>query len=138
MPKIEIYCRGRLDARWSDWFQGLTIEPVAPDRTSLSGEVPDNAAVYGVLSTMSSLGLTLISCYVKPDHGADVNPPSSPSISPSSSKSNSELTLAGHVDERWSHHACEILTGRQAPPITRPLAPCSSRPASKLGRPPAP
>lgn len=75
MPKLEIYCRGRLDASWSDWFQGLTIEPVAPDRTSLSGEVPDNAAIYGVLSTMSSLGLTLISCYVEPEHGDELPSP---------------------------------------------------------------
>jgi hypothetical protein len=69
MPRIEIYCRGRLDASWSDWFQGLTIESVPPDTTSLSGEVPDNAAIYGLLSTMSSLGLTLISCNVAPERG---------------------------------------------------------------------
>ena len=69
MPWIEIYCKERLDASWSDWFGGLTIERVAPDTTSLTGEVIDNAAVYGVLSTLSSLGLTLISCNVSPERG---------------------------------------------------------------------
>jgi hypothetical protein len=71
MPRIEIHCKGRLDASWSDWFQGLAIERVAPDTTSLTGEVLDNAAIYGVLSTLSSLGLTLISCHVVHERGAE-------------------------------------------------------------------
>lgn len=75
MPQIEISCKGRLDASWSDWFQGLTIERVAAGRTSLSGEVPDNAAVYGIFSMMSSLGLTLISCHVEPVRGDELPSP---------------------------------------------------------------
>lgn len=74
MPWIAIHCKGGLDASWSDWFQGLTIERVASDQTSLTGEVMDNAAIYGILSTMSSLGLTLISCHVVPERGDE--PPS--------------------------------------------------------------
>jgi ABC-2 type transport system ATP-binding protein len=61
MPYIEIHFKGSLDASWSDWFQGLLIQPISADETSLSGEVADNSAIYGVLSRMSSLGLTLIS-----------------------------------------------------------------------------
>jgi hypothetical protein len=61
MPHIEIHFKDSIDASWSDWFQGLQIQPVSADETCLSGEVVDNSAVYGVLSRMSSLGLTLIS-----------------------------------------------------------------------------
>lgn len=67
MPHIEIHFKGKLDSSWSDWFQGLTIQPVSAEETSLSGDVADNSAVYGILSTMSSLGLTLISCTVLPE-----------------------------------------------------------------------
>jgi hypothetical protein len=65
MPYITIHCKGKLDASWSDWFQGLSIEPAGPDETILSGQVADNAAIYGILSALSSLCLTLISCNVQ-------------------------------------------------------------------------
>lgn len=32
MPRIAIHCKGGLDASWSDWFQGLTIERVGRTR----------------------------------------------------------------------------------------------------------
>ncbi|MEI7769131.1 MAG: hypothetical protein WCI67_04030 [Chloroflexales bacterium] len=67
MPSIMIHFKGKIDASWSEWFQGLSIQPISSDETSMSGEVADNAAIYGILSTMSSLGLTLISCTIVPE-----------------------------------------------------------------------
>lgn len=61
MPFIEIHIKNRLDSNRSDWFQGLAIEPMSEDETRLSGDVPDRSAVYGLLASLSSLGLTLIS-----------------------------------------------------------------------------
>jgi hypothetical protein len=78
MPRLEIHCKGGLDASWSDWFGGLTIERVGANTTFLTGEVMDNAAIYGVLSTMSSLGLTLISCHVVSEWGDEPRSPLAP------------------------------------------------------------
>ncbi len=61
MPFIVIHIKNRLDPTRSDWFQGMDIEPVSADETRLSGDVPDRSAIYGILASLSSLGLTLIS-----------------------------------------------------------------------------
>jgi hypothetical protein len=67
MPFIEIHCKGRINTNWSDWFQGMTVQSISPDEICLNSEVPDNAAIYGILSTMSTLGIMLISVAVT-DH----------------------------------------------------------------------
>jgi hypothetical protein len=64
MPFIEIHFKGEIDSNWLDWFQGLTIQAISPSEVCLSSEVADNSAIYGILSTMSSLGITLISVSV--------------------------------------------------------------------------
>jgi hypothetical protein len=61
MPDIEIHIKGSLDSDWSDWFDDLSIRQIAVNETVMSGQVADRSAVYGILSRMSSLGLTLIS-----------------------------------------------------------------------------
>jgi hypothetical protein len=57
--RYRIKVRGRLDERWSDWFNGMTI---ASERgiTTLTGAV-DQAALHGILSKIRNLNLTLIS-----------------------------------------------------------------------------
>jgi hypothetical protein len=56
-----IQIKGHLSDRWSNWFGGLTVEN-QPDGTAvLSGQLPDQAALYGVLDRMRDLGVTLIS-----------------------------------------------------------------------------
>lgn len=64
MPFIEIHFKGRIGPNFSDWFHGLTVQIKSPDESCICGEVPDNSAIYGILSSMSSLGLTLISVSV--------------------------------------------------------------------------
>ena len=58
----KIQVRGHLDSRWSDWFGGFEIMSCS-EGTILTGSVPDQAALHGVLSKIVELGLTII--YVK-------------------------------------------------------------------------
>ena len=57
--RYEIRIRGRLSSRVLSAFDGLfsTVEPV---ETVLSGEVEDQAALYGHLQRVQSLGLELV------------------------------------------------------------------------------
>jgi hypothetical protein len=61
MQHIEIRVKGRIDERWSDWFEGLTITHTDQDETILSGTVVDQAALYGLLAKLRDLGLPLLS-----------------------------------------------------------------------------
>ncbi len=52
---------GRLDQRWSPWFDNLTLTHDCDGTTSLSGPVCDQAQLHGLLTKIRDLGLTLIS-----------------------------------------------------------------------------
>jgi hypothetical protein len=56
----EICLRGRLDARWSAWFDGMTLT-TGDGTTTLTGPVVDQAALHGLLQQLRDLGLPLIS-----------------------------------------------------------------------------
>jgi len=61
MPRIEIRIKGCINPQWSDWFDGLSIEPSGLDETILHGIVADQAALYGILARLRDLGLYLVS-----------------------------------------------------------------------------
>ncbi len=61
MYHTEIHVKGKIDPSWSDWFGELQIEETTGDETVLTGRLPDMAAVYGVISRLSSLVLPLVS-----------------------------------------------------------------------------
>ncbi len=64
----EIRLQGRLDARWSVWFDGLTLTAGADGTTTIRGPVVDQAALHGLLQRLRDLGLPLISvAQVEPD-----------------------------------------------------------------------
>jgi hypothetical protein len=52
--------RGTLDPQWSGWFDALTITDDANGNTLLVVSVADEAGLYGVISRMRYLGLTLL------------------------------------------------------------------------------
>ena len=57
----EICVEGHLTERWSDWFEGLTIHNEPSGETVLSGSFVDQSALFGTLTKIHSLNLTLIS-----------------------------------------------------------------------------
>jgi predicted mannosyl-3-phosphoglycerate phosphatase (HAD superfamily) len=61
MQKIEIHIKGQINQQWTDWFGGLDITHSDRDETILKGCLPDQAAVYGVISRLRDLGLELVS-----------------------------------------------------------------------------
>lgn len=56
----QIRIDGQLDAHWADWFDGLNIS-VDEGQTLLTGPVPDQPTLYGILRRVRDLGLTLVS-----------------------------------------------------------------------------
>lgn len=62
--RYEIRVEETLDSHWSKWFEGMEILPSSEGSntpgTLLSGSLPDQAALFGILSQLRSLNLTLI------------------------------------------------------------------------------
>ena len=56
-----IRVQGHLDPSWQDRFGGLCVEQQVAGTTLLSGTLPDQAALYGVLLQFIRLGLVLLS-----------------------------------------------------------------------------
>lgn len=57
----EIRVEGELPADWSNWFEGMQIKAGPSGESVLSGWVPDQAALHGILAKIRNLNLTLIS-----------------------------------------------------------------------------
>ena len=57
--RYEVRVEGVMDGRWSEWFQGLRIEN-QDGETILSGTLPDQPALHGILDKVRDLGLTII------------------------------------------------------------------------------
>jgi hypothetical protein len=72
MYRIEIRVRGKINGSWSDWFGELQIQETGCDETVLVGNLPDMAAVYGIISRLGSLVIPLISvnCVEEPEPSA--------------------------------------------------------------------
>ncbi len=72
----EIKIKGHLDPHWSDWFAGLKLTySLEGDETLLSGQLPDQGALHGLLERTRDLNLTLLSvtCGTPSTQGADKN-----------------------------------------------------------------
>jgi hypothetical protein len=58
--RYHIRIKGHLDESWQQWFAPLQIRLEPSGTTVLSGALPDQAALYGVLLKLDRLGLTLL------------------------------------------------------------------------------
>ena len=59
MLKIEVRIKGEIDQRWAEWFGSLSLSHSAAGETLLSGLVPDQAALYGIIARLRDLGMEL-------------------------------------------------------------------------------
>jgi hypothetical protein len=59
--RYQIRVRGGLAPQWSTWFEGLTVAITADGETTLTGPIPDQPALHGVLARIRDLGLDLVS-----------------------------------------------------------------------------
>ena len=60
MLRAEIRVKGQIDEHWSEWFDELEIEHTDQGETILTGDVADQAALYGLIAKLRDLGLPLI------------------------------------------------------------------------------
>jgi hypothetical protein len=59
--RVEILVRGHLEARWSDWLDGLTLTRRPDGTTLIEGPVVDQAALFGVIDRLRDMALPLMS-----------------------------------------------------------------------------
>jgi hypothetical protein len=57
----EIRIQGTLSPEWTEWFGGMEIRQESDGVSVLSGSLPDQAALHGILARVRDLNLTLIS-----------------------------------------------------------------------------
>lgn len=58
---IEIKVEGILTEEWSDWFEGMSILHETEGETLITGQIEDQAVLFGLLKKIRDLGLPLIS-----------------------------------------------------------------------------
>ena len=63
MLRCQIRVRGHLSRNWWDRFNGLTVAAMPDGETMLFGGVPDQSALFGVLSQIQRVGLPIISMH---------------------------------------------------------------------------
>lgn len=57
----QIRVKGHLEEQWAGWFEELEITKLDNGETTLTGPIPDQPALHGILRKICSLGLSLIS-----------------------------------------------------------------------------
>ena len=58
---MEIRVKGQLSSEWADWFDNLEIRYLENGEMTLSGAIPDQAALMGILNKLHRLNLTILS-----------------------------------------------------------------------------
>jgi len=59
--RVQIVIKGHLDPSWENWFRDITVGYDDDDNTMLTGTVPDQPALHGILDRIRDLNLRLIS-----------------------------------------------------------------------------
>jgi len=60
MQNVEIRVKGKIDPHWSEWLDDLEIIHEGEDETLLTGQIVDQATLYGTLKKLRDLGLKLL------------------------------------------------------------------------------
>ena len=60
MADYHILLQGELDPKWAHWFAGFELSYPRQGQTMLTGKVIDQAALYGALDRIQSLGVPLL------------------------------------------------------------------------------
>jgi hypothetical protein len=63
--KIQIKLKGKLQQTWSEWLDGMDIQHDQSGNTILSGSIPDQAALHGLLIRIRDLGIPLLEVKVE-------------------------------------------------------------------------
>jgi hypothetical protein len=63
----QIVVKGHLESKWSEWFNGMTIQNLPDGKTVLFGSIVDQAALHGLLIKIRDLGLPLVSVHCPDD-----------------------------------------------------------------------
>ncbi len=58
---VEVRIKGNLKQDWSDWFGDIIVSNPFDGETILSGEIPDQSALLGLLNRIHGLNLKLLS-----------------------------------------------------------------------------
>jgi hypothetical protein len=56
----EIRVEGQLDPSWSEWLEEMKIAPCGKNETLISGPLPDQAALHGLLNRIRDLNIKLV------------------------------------------------------------------------------
>ncbi len=59
--RYEIVIQGHLTAQWETVFDGMEMTCLPDGNTRISGSLPDQSALYGLLMRLRDLGLSLVS-----------------------------------------------------------------------------
>ena len=66
--RYELRVDGVLDGRWSEWFEGMEVSNDGGE-TVLTGTLPDQPTLHGVLEKVRNLGLSVITVRRLPLNG---------------------------------------------------------------------
>ncbi len=58
---MEIRVKGQLNDQWRDWFENMELKLLENGEMILSGPIPDQAALMGILNKLTRLNLKLLS-----------------------------------------------------------------------------
>jgi len=61
LPNYKIRIQGHFDPSWEIWFDDLMITCEPDGNTLLWGYIPDQPALYGLITRLQNMGITLIS-----------------------------------------------------------------------------
>ena len=61
MRQLEVRIEGHLDEKWAECLHGFNLIHTNQDETILTGQVEDQAALYGMIAKLRDLGAKLVS-----------------------------------------------------------------------------